>query len=154
MEVGEPCQDREVAALSTCCLCGGFIMKNFDEYFMSVAIEEAKMAFSEDEIPVGCVLVCNNEIIARGHNYRKHDNLVISHAEINAILQANRKLQNYILSDCVLYVTLEPCSMCIGAIQQAHIKRVVYGAKDEKAGALGCFIKGRNVFIDKIIIKF
>lgn len=112
-------------------------MKNFDEYFMSVAIEEAKMAFSEDEIPVGCVLVCNNEIIARGHNYRKHDNLVISHAEINAILQANRKLQNYILSDCVLYVTLEPCSMCIGAIQQAHIKRVVYGARDEKAGALG-----------------
>lgn len=108
-----------------------------DEFFMSLAIEEAKVAYKEDEVPVGCVLVMNNQVIAKGHNTREHDNLITSHAEINALQEANRKLKNHRLDECILYVTLEPCPMCAAAIQQAKIKRIVYGSPDDKNGALG-----------------
>lgn len=110
---------------------------NDDKYFMLLALEEAKKALLEDEVPIGCVLVMNNEIIAKGHNTREKDFSTIGHAEINAIKEANKVLSSWRLDECTLFVTLEPCSMCAGAIQQARIKRVVYGACDDKNGALG-----------------
>lgn len=108
-----------------------------DEYFMKEALKEANKARIKDEVPIGCVLVCDNKIIARGHNLKEKNQLVISHAEINVINKANKKLKSWRLTDCTLYVTLEPCPMCASAIQQARIKRVVFGASDKKGGALG-----------------
>ena len=110
---------------------------NRDEYFLSLALEQAKIAFNLDEVPIGCVLVMDNQVIAKGYNTREKDFMITSHAEINAINEANKKLGSWRLSECTLYVTLEPCSMCASALQQARIKRVVYGAIDEKNGALG-----------------
>lgn len=110
---------------------------NRDEYFLSLALEQAKIAFNLDEVPIGCVLVMDNQVIATGYNTREKDFMITSHAEINAINEANKKLGSWRLSECTLYVTLEPCSMCASALQQARIKRVVYGAIDEKNGALG-----------------
>lgn len=110
---------------------------NRDEYFLSLALEQAKIAFNLDEVPIGCVLVMDNQVIATGYNTREKDFMITSHAEINAINEANKKLESWRLSECTLYVTLEPCSMCASALQQARIKRVVYGAIDEKNGALG-----------------
>ena len=110
---------------------------NKDEYYMSIALEEAKKAFELDEVPVGCVLVCNDEIVAKGHNTKEKNKNVIYHAEINCLLEASRKLDTWHFDDCVIYVTLEPCPMCASAIQQARIKRIVYGATDEKTGACG-----------------
>lgn len=110
---------------------------NNDEYFMSLALEEAKKALEEDEVPIGCVLVMDNKVIGKGHNTREKDLFTVSHAEINAINSANKYLKSWRLDNCIMYVTLEPCSMCAGAVQQARIKRIVYGARDEKNGALG-----------------
>lgn len=108
-----------------------------DEYFMSLALEEAKIALEENEVPVGAILVMDNKIIAKGHNTKEKDKLITSHAEINVINKACKLLNTYHLEKSVLYVTLEPCQMCIGAIQQAKIQRIVYGARDNKNGALG-----------------
>lgn len=108
-----------------------------DKYYLSLALEEAKKALLEDEVPIGCVLVMDNEVISKGHNTREKDFLITSHAEITALREANQKLKSWRLSECTLYVTLEPCSMCASALQQARVKRVVYGARDEKNGALG-----------------
>ena len=105
--------------------------------FMKMALEEAQQALLEDEVPVGCVLVCNGDVIARGHNTRHQNNDVFGHAEINTLKEAQNKLNNWKLKDAILYVTLEPCPMCAGALQQAGVKRIVYGAKDEKMGACG-----------------
>lgn len=110
---------------------------NDDKYFMSLALNEAKQALIEDEVPIGCVLVMGDEVVASSHNTRERDLLTIGHAEINAIRIANQKLSSWRLDECTLYVTLEPCSMCAGAIQQSRIKRVVYGAIDKKGGAMG-----------------
>ena len=104
---------------------------------MNFALLEAKKAFDNDEVPVGAVLVCNNEIVATGYNTRESENNICGHAEINCLLNAGKKLKSWRFEDCVLYVTLEPCPMCASAIQQAKIKRVVYGASDEKNGACG-----------------
>ncbi len=108
-----------------------------DEYFMNIALSEAKKAFEEDEVPIGCVLVCDNKIIAQGHNTRRQNKDIFGHAEINTMKKANDFFKNERLDNCVLYVTIEPCPMCASAIQQAHIKRIVYGASDEKQGACG-----------------
>ena len=114
-------------------------MKN-PEYFMSLALKEAQKALLEDETPIGCVIVKDDKVIARGHNKRETKNLVTSHAEIEAITKANRKLKSWRLVDCDLYVTVEPCIMCGGAIIQSRIRNVYYGAKDLKGGALGSSI--------------
>ena len=108
-----------------------------DEYYMYLALEEAKIALEENEVPVGAILVMDNKIIAKGHNTKEKDKLITSHAEINVINKACKLLNTYHLENSVLYVTLEPCQMCIGAIQQAKIQRIVYGARDNKNGALG-----------------
>ena len=109
-------------------------MKN-PEHFMSLALKEAKKALLEDETPIGCVIVKDDKVIARGHNKRETKNLVISHAEIEAITKANKKLNSWRLNDCDIYVTVEPCIMCSGAIIQARIRNVYFGAKDPKGGA-------------------
>ena len=106
------------------------------EKFMKAAIQEARKAEAKDEVPIGCVIVKDDKIIARGHNLRESKQQSIAHAEIIAIQKACKKLQSWRLEDCILYVTLEPCPMCSGAILQSRIKEVVYGAKDPKGGCM------------------
>lgn len=115
-------------------------MINRDIYFMKEALKEAKKAFNKNEIPVGCVIVLDDQIIARGHNLRQTKKSVLGHAEIIAIQKANKKLDSWILENCTMYVTLEPCSMCAGAILQSRIKRLVFGAYEPKHGACGSII--------------
>lgn len=105
--------------------------------YMEEALLEANKALLYDEVPVGCVIVKNNEIIARGHNIRETQQSAIGHAEIVAIQNACQYLNSWRLDECDLYVTLEPCCMCAGAILQARIRKVIYGAYDPKGGALG-----------------
>ena len=108
-----------------------------DLYFMDQALELAREAASEGEVPVGCVVVGNGEIVGRGRNRRETGRTALGHAEIQAISQACEKLGGWRLWECTLYVTLEPCPMCAGAIINARIPRVVYGASDAKCGACG-----------------
>jgi tRNA(adenine34) deaminase len=105
------------------------------EYYMQQAIAEAKKAFERDEVPVGTIIVYENKIIARSHNQREMLLDPTAHAEMIAITQASAYLQNWRLSDTTIYVTLEPCAMCAGALVQARAKNLVYGAKDKKYGA-------------------
>jgi len=105
-----------------------------DEYFMKKAFTEALQAFDEGEIPVGAVVVANGKIIARAHNMTETLNDVTAHAEMQAITAASNLLGGKYLNDCTLYVTLEPCAMCAGALGWSQIGRIVYGARDEKRG--------------------
>ena len=107
------------------------------QYYMDEAIEEAKKALSVDEVPIGCVIVFNGEIIARAHNRKEELQQVTAHAEVLTIEQACRLMKSWRLENCTLYVTLEPCPMCAGTIQQARIPVVVFGAKDPKGGSFG-----------------
>ncbi len=111
-----------------------------DEFFMREAIKEAKKAWAKEEVPIGCVIVLNGEIIARAHNLRESKQLPTAHAEILAIEEACRKTGSWRLEGAELYVTLEPCPMCAGAIIMSRIKRVVYGASDPKGGCAGTFM--------------
>ena len=101
------------------------------EYFMKKAYCEAKKAYKNDEIPVGCVIVCENEIVACGYNKKERKNNALMHAEIIAIDKACRKLGSWRLDNCDIYVTLEPCMMCMGAIIESRIRNVYYGAKNK-----------------------
>jgi len=103
--------------------------------FMKLALKEAKKAVKKDEVPVGAVIVREGKVISRAFNLREKSNLAIGHAEILAIQKANKKLKSWRLDSCTLYVTIEPCPMCAGAIIQSRIKKVVYGAQDAKSGA-------------------
>ena len=133
-------------------MCGGFFhrrdhMKTIEA--MQEALLEAKKAFKKNEVPIGCVILHQGQVIARAHNQKEMDQKACSHAEVIAIEQANKYLSNWRLNDCTLVVTLEPCMMCAGAIAQARIPLVVYGASDNKFGAYGgCFdstlIRGLN----------
>ena len=104
---------------------------------MKSALKEAAKAYQLGEVPVGAVIVYNNKIIARGHNTRELSQSVLGHAEINAIKKASKKIGSWRLEDCDIYVTLEPCSMCSGAIIQSRIKNLYFGAYDLKTGACG-----------------
>ena len=104
---------------------------------MKAALKEAAKAYQLGEVPVGAVIVYNNKIIARGHNTRELSQSVLGHAEINAIKKASKKIGSWRLEDCDIYVTLEPCSMCSGAIIQSRIKNLYFGAYDLKTGACG-----------------
>ena len=108
-----------------------------DEYFMEEALKLAQEAFADGEVPVGCVIVRGDEIVGRGRNRREVGKSALAHAEIEAIGEACRNLGGWRLWECTLYVTLEPCPMCAGAIINARIPRVVYGASDKKCGATG-----------------
>ena len=102
-----------------------------NEYFMKLAYCEAKKAYKNDEIPVGCVIVCENEIVACGYNKKERKNNALMHAEIIAIDKACRKLSSWRLDNCDIYVTLEPCMMCMGAIIESRIRNVYYGTKSK-----------------------
>ena len=106
------------------------------QVFMDAALELAREAMAEGEVPVGCVIVRGDRIVGRGRNRREKDKNALAHAEIEAINDACKNLGGWRLWDCTLYVTLEPCAMCAGAILNARIKRVVYGASDKKFGAV------------------
>ncbi len=105
-----------------------------DTYFMKQALSEAKQAFDKDEVPIGAVVVCNDRIIARAHNLTETLNDVTAHAEMQAITAATNVLGGKYLDECTLYVTIEPCPMCAGALGWAQLQRVVYGAPDPKKG--------------------
>jgi len=105
-----------------------------DEYFMKKALYEAQSAYDKGEIPVGCVVVCNNQIIARAHNLTEALTDVTAHAEMQAITSAANQLGGKYLNECTLYVTLEPCVMCAGALGWSQIQKIVYGASDHKRG--------------------
>ena len=105
-----------------------------DEYFMKKALQEAEMAFNKGEIPVGAVVVIDNKVIARSHNLTELLNDVTAHAEMQAITSAANYLGGKYLKDCTLYVTLEPCQMCAGALYWSQITKIVYGASDENRG--------------------
>ena len=108
-----------------------------DLYYMDEALKLAQEAAAEGEVPVGCVIVCKDQIVGRGRNRRETEKTALGHAEIEAIAEACKNLGGWRLWECTLYVTLEPCSMCAGAIINARIPRVVYGASDAKYGACG-----------------
>ena len=111
-----------------------------DQKYMREAIKQAKKAYTLEEVPIGCVIVYDGKIIGRGYNRRTIDKNPLAHAEIQAIRKASRKMGDWRLEDCTLYVTLEPCQMCSGAIVQARIKRVVVGCMNPKAGCAGSIL--------------
>lgn len=114
--------------------------KKQDEKYMGQALKLARKAAELDEVPIGCVIVHDGKVIARGYNRRNTDKSTLAHAEIAAIRKASRKLADWRLEECTMYVTLEPCQMCAGAIVQARIPRVVIGAMNPKAGCAGSII--------------
>lgn len=121
-----------------------------DEYFMKKALQEAEMAFDKGEIPVGAVIVVNNTVIARSHNLTELLNDVTAHAEMQAITSAANYLGGKYLKDCTLYVTLEPCQMCAGALYWSQITKIVYGASDEHRG----FMKmGTKLHPKTVVVK-
>ena len=105
-----------------------------NEYYMNIAIKEAKKAYKYEEVPVGAIIVKNNKIIAKAFNKKEKTKNVTKHAEIIAISKACKKIKNWRLEDCIIYVTMEPCMMCSGAIEQSRIKKIVYGVKNENYG--------------------
>ena len=111
--------------------------QNKDEQFMKEALKEAKKSYDKEEIPVEAVIVKDGKIIARGHNLKETRTDTTNHAEIIAIRKASKKLKAWRLNNCIMYVTLEPCSMCAGALIQARISKVVIGTMDDKTGACG-----------------
>lgn len=111
-----------------------------DQKYMREAIKQAKKVYALEEVPIGCVIVYDGKIIGRGYNRRTIDKNPLAHAEIQAIRKASRKMGDWRLEDCTLYVTLEPCQMCSGAIVQARIKRVVVGCMNPKAGCAGSIL--------------
>ena len=108
-----------------------------DEKFMKAALAQAKKAAAIDEVPIGCVIVYEGKIIARGYNKRNKEKNTLSHAEMNAIRKASKYLGDWRLEGCTMYITLEPCPMCAGAIVQARVDRVVIGSMNAKAGCAG-----------------
>lgn len=111
-----------------------------DEKYMKAALREAKKAYKLDEVPIGCVIVQNDKIIARGYNRRNTDKNTLAHAELSAIKKASKKTGDWRLEDCTMYVTLEPCQMCAGAIVQSRLGKVVIGSMNPKAGCAGSVI--------------
>ena len=122
-----------------------------DEHFMREALKEAQKAFDVDEVPVGTVIVCNNQIIARAHNLTECLNDVTAHAEMQGITSAANFLNGKYLNECTLYVTLEPCLMCAGAIAWSQLGKLVYGASDTKRGFK--LLDEKKVLHPKTIVK-
>lgn len=130
------------------------------EYFMKEALLEAKKAYKKLEIPVGAIIVKDGEIIARAHNIKEEKKDTTKHAEILAIQRASKKLETWRLNDCEMYVTLEPCPMCAGAIIQSRLKKIYIGTMDEKTGACGSVLNlledykfNHKVEVEKGILK-
>lgn len=117
------------------------------EKYMKIALEEAKKSFDLNEVPVGCIIVKNDEIIAKAYNIKEKMNSVLYHAELIAISKASKKLNNWRLNDCEMYVTLQPCPMCSSAIKQARIKKVYYGVENKNNEI------SNKIFVEKDINK-
>lgn len=135
-------------------------MEHVHEKYMKEAIKQAKKAEKINEVPIGCVIVKDEQVIARGYNRRNMDKSALAHAEISAIKKAEKKLGDWRLEGCTLYVTLEPCQMCAGAIVQARISQVVIGCMSPKSGCAGSVINllqmdafNHQVFLVKDILK-
>lgn len=128
-------QERKIMSTENTDLCTE--QKKLDEKYMREAIRQARKAYKLDETPIGCVIVHDGQIIGRGYNRRNTDKSPLAHAEISAIKKASRKLGDWRLEECTLYVTLEPCQMCAGAIIQSRVTRVVVGCMNPKAGCAG-----------------
>ena len=120
-------------------------------YFMLEAFKEAKLAYEEDEVPVGCVIVRNGKIISKAHNLKQKKKDPTSHAEIECIKKACRKINKKYLNDSEMYVTLEPCLMCVGAIKEARLKKIYVGAKDSKGGYV---VSCKSVLCKKELDKY
>lgn len=136
------------------------IVKNFEEKFMKEALKQAQKAYDKLEVPVGAVIVKDGKIIARAYNQKEEKQDTTNHAEIMAIKKASKKLGSWRLIDCDMYVTLEPCSMCAGALIQSRIRKVYIGALDEKTGACGSVLNllndykfNHNVEVETGILK-
>lgn len=133
---------------------------DYKEKFMKEALKEAKKAYDRDEIPVGAVIVRDGKIIARAHNSKESSKNAVAHAEILAIQKACKKLESWRLLDCEMYVTLEPCPMCAGALINSRISKIYIGTDDEKTGACGSKLNllqdykfNHNVQVEKYILK-
>lgn len=131
-----------------------------EERFMRQAIVQAKKAWSIGEVPIGCVIVYKDQVIGRGYNRRMTDKNTLSHAELNAIRKASKKLNDWRLDDCEMYITLEPCQMCAGAIVQSRIQKVYIGAMNPKAGCAGSILNlldvkefNHQVLVEKGILE-
>jgi tRNA(adenine34) deaminase len=126
-----------------------------DEYFMKKAFQEAQMAFEKGEIPVGAIIVIDDKVIARSHNLTEMLNDVTAHAEMQAITSAANFIGGKYLKDCTLYVTLEPCQMCAGALYWSQISKIVYGASDENRGfiKMGTQLHPKTIFVGGIMEK-
>ncbi len=122
-----------------------------DTYFMKQALKEAQKAFEKGEVPVGAIIVSNNQIIARAHNNTEQLNDVTAHAEMMAVTAASDYLGSKYLNDCTLYVTLEPCAMCAGALAWAQLGKLVYGASDDKRGFM---VHGKKLLHPKTKVAF
>lgn len=129
---------------------------NLDSYFLNIALLEAKKAFLKHEAPIGAVVVLGDRIIARAHNLKESKHCPTAHAELLAIQKAARKLHDWRLLDCTLYTTLEPCPMCAGALFQARLSRVVFGARDLRWGAAGSIVDlfKRKLFNHIVICEY
>lgn len=146
----QPGQVRKEAAIQTSVCVYHFIFmaekKVHDrEYFMGLALKEAEKAREMDEVPVGAVIVRDGKVIARAHNLKEKNKQAYAHAEFLAIQKASRKLGTWCLDDCDLYVTLEPCMMCTGAIIHSRIRNLYYGTKDPKGGAIDSLIEIKKI---------
>ncbi|MDE7039153.1 MAG: tRNA adenosine(34) deaminase TadA [Lachnospiraceae bacterium] len=120
-------------------------MQTIDEKYMKEAIRQAKKAYAIGEVPIGCVIVYEDKVIGRGYNRRTIDKNTLSHAELNAIRKASKKMGDWRLEGCTMYVTLEPCQMCSGAIVQSRMSRVVVGCMNPKAGCAGSVLNLLNM---------
>ncbi len=164
MDISEPGQNREIAALRINVHVHHLFWSDIfimDDYkYMKKALDEAYKAYNMDEIPVGATIVFNNQIIAKAHNLKDSSGIVTRHAELIAIEIANKKIGDWRLDNAVMYITLEPCPMCAGAIIQSRIKKVYFGVSDEKTGAVGSklnlfkdFKFNHNVGFEKSILE-
>ena len=133
----EPGQNRNIAALTFNFYVHIFFGDNMKDKYIKVALEEAKIAYDLNEVPVGAVIVKDYEIIAKSHNLKKSTNSITNHAEIISIIEASSYVGDWRLNDCELYVTLEPCLMCCGAIIASRLKKVYFGAFDKNYGCAG-----------------
>lgn len=124
---------------------------------MNIALQEAKKSYNKNEVPVGCVIVCNNKIIAKTHNLKEKKHCVLYHAEIIAIKKASKKLKNWRLNDCEMYVTVKPCPMCSSAIKQSRISKIYYGTDNKNNGISDKIFEeiniNKNVYVEKNILE-
>ena len=124
-----------------------------NEIYMKEALKEAKKAYKKDDVPVGCIIIKDNKIIARAHNQKENKKNAIKHAEIIAISKACKKLKTWHLDDCILYTTMEPCMMCTGAIIQSRINKIYYSISNESFGELENYkLKNNKIEIEKNIL--